>query len=323
MTDLPAIPPASTTQVTRFLHVNHNCVSIPASRELYTSLFGMREVMYNESTDADGGLMDMPGILDSAVSFLYDRRGARRSPSLELVEWGARPGLARHRYAQPNEVGMQAVAYTVPSLAAVLSAVEAAGLATGSVSLAGADALLFADPDGVNVEVYEDTSLEHAASRHLRLTVSDLDRSRGWYESIGFVTQDQSGEQPCTWVVPGTDVPVAGSVRTARVAIPGDGSYAIELTQWVTPASHGSPKQGGADQGLFRMALAVEDTRESRAALIAAGWPYVGEPKCHQLAGTPLPDLWITFTKDPDLITVELVQRPVATYTDGARRAAD
>ena len=309
---LPAIPAPRTTQVNRFLHVNHNCTSIPASRTLYTTLFGLREVMYSESKDADGSLMDMPGILDSAVSFLYDRRGARRSPSLELVEWGARPGLTPHRYEQPNEVGMQAISYTVPSFAALRTALAGEGLATGSVTFGDTTGLLFTDPDGVAVEVYEDSASAHARSRHLRLTVSDLDRSRGWYEAIGLVASS-TAQHSVVWSAPGAAT-VAGTVRTARMQIPGDDSYWIELTQWLDPASHGTPKPGAADQGLFRMAIGVEDTRESRAALIAAGWPYVGEPKCHVLENTPLPDLWITFTKDPDGITVELVQRPVSTY---------
>ena len=58
MSTIPEIPGAKTAEVNRFLHVNLNCASLERSRDLYTSVFGLREVMYNESVDSDGSLMD-------------------------------------------------------------------------------------------------------------------------------------------------------------------------------------------------------------------------------------------------------------------------
>ena len=127
---LPSIPPAKTTQVQRFLHVNLNCADLALSGQIYTSLFGMREVMHTESTDGDGLAMGITEAVDSRVSFLYDHRGARRSPSLELVAWD-RPRVVQKRYMLPNHVGMQSVAYTVGSLDAVRAGVSAFGLPTG------------------------------------------------------------------------------------------------------------------------------------------------------------------------------------------------
>ncbi|MDO8361916.1 MAG: VOC family protein [Actinomycetota bacterium] len=315
MPTLPEIPPVRTAQVTRFLHMNLNCASLERSRELYTTAFAMREVMFTESKDADGSLMDMPGLLDSRVSFLYDRRGARRSPSLELVQW-LKPDLTVTRYERPEEIGMQSVAWSVPSLVAAREALASFGLAAGALVEAGADdVLLFTDPDGVTIELLADAPVAQPQLRHVRLTVADLGRSTRFYEALGFVLEGEVAARTWGWLVPGSAAPIEGSVMTARMVMPTDPSFAIELTQWLSPASRGVPKAGAADQGLFRMALAVEDTRAAGNALRAAGWPHVGEPKCHQLAGTPLPDLWITFLRDPDGVTVELVERPVAAYS--------
>jgi catechol 2,3-dioxygenase-like lactoylglutathione lyase family enzyme len=310
---IPEIPGAKTAEVNRFLHVNLNCASLERSRDLYTSVFGLREVMYNESVDSDGSLMDMPGRLDSKVSFLYDRRGARRSPSLELVEWG-RPDLNRIRYEQPYAIGMQTVAFTVPSVESAVADLARFGVPMGSVTGDGDGITLFMDDDGVTVELHEDVQLEQPLGRHVRLSVGDIERSQRWYEAIGLEARGPAVTREWTWSAPGTSSPVKATVTTVTMSIPNDQSYAVELTQWLDPISEGTPKQGGADQGLFRMALGVEDTRAAGVALRAAGWPFAGEPKCHVLADTPLPDLWITFTKDPDGITVELVERPVATY---------
>src|SRR4051794_503055 len=115
MAELPKIPAPKTAQVLRFLHVNLNTVDLERSGHIYTSLFGMREVMHTESTDSDGAPMGLSELIDSRVSFLYDHRGARRSPSLELVVWD-KPGTVVKRYENPYDIGKQSVAYSVPSI---------------------------------------------------------------------------------------------------------------------------------------------------------------------------------------------------------------
>jgi catechol 2,3-dioxygenase-like lactoylglutathione lyase family enzyme len=309
---LPTIPPAKSAQVQRFLHVNLNCADLQHSGEIYTSLFGMREVMHTESTDGDGAPMGISGPVDSRVSFLYDHRGARRSPSLELVAWD-KPSLVRKRYERPNHVGMQSVAYSVPSLAQVRQSAGAFGLPVGSLASDELNAMLLLDPDGVTIEVYEDTGLEKAAARHVRITASDLERSVGWYEAIGFEVAQGRNEHDWKWAIPDGEL-IDGRVATVRMVMPSDSAYALELTQWITPASDGTANAGAADQGLYRMALGVEDSHRAAKALQDAGWPHANDPACFVLTGTPLPELWISFCRDADGVTVELVQRPVESY---------
>ncbi|MCU1345536.1 MAG: lactoylglutathione lyase [Acidimicrobiia bacterium] len=312
MPELADIPPAKTAQVMRFLHVNLNCTDMARSDEIYIALFGMREIMHTESTGQPGAPMGLDSLVDSRVSFLYDHRGARRSPSLELVAWD-KPATVLKRYERPNDIGMQAVAYSVPSLDALRAPIAGFGLPVGSLTLGDRNALLFLDPDGVTVEIYEETGLEKAQSRHVRLTVGDLARSQAWYEAIGFDVAEPRAEHSVQWEIPGGDV-VKGTVATVRLVMPTDDSYALQLTQWLDPASQGTPKDSANDQGLYRMALGVQDTRAAAAALKAAGWPHVKDPAVFVLPNTPLPDLWISFLRDPDGVTVELVERPVDSY---------
>jgi catechol 2,3-dioxygenase-like lactoylglutathione lyase family enzyme len=304
-----AIPAPKTAQVQRFLHVNLNCADLDASAKLYIALFGMREVMRTGSIDGDGKAMGIDGLVDSRVSFLYDHRGARRSPSLELVTWD-KPAMAPKLYAKPNHIGMQTVAYSVPSLAGFEIELDALNRPTGSFSNGSTTAVLFKDLDGLTVEVHEDASLEKAQSRHVRLCVGELARATAWYEAIGYEVTRAAADESWHWEVPG-GATYNAKVRTTAMQLPLDPSYTLELVQWLDPKSEGAPNADANDQGLYRMALGVADSRVAAAALKAAGWPHVNDPTSFILEGTPLPPLWIAFTRDADGITVELVERPM------------
>ena len=63
-------------------------------------------------------------------------------------------------------------------------------------------------------------------------------------------------------------------------------------------------------QGLYRMAMAVDDIDVTYRALISVGVPRQ-PPYTFELPGTKLTDgLTIMFIRDPDSILVELVDRP-------------
>jgi catechol 2,3-dioxygenase-like lactoylglutathione lyase family enzyme len=63
-------------------------------------------------------------------------------------------------------------------------------------------------------------------------------------------------------------------------------------------------------QGLYRMAIAVDDVHAAYASLREAGIAKQ-PPYTFHLPGTPLTDgLTIIFLRDPDGILVELVERP-------------
>ena len=68
--------------------------------------------------------------------------------------------------------------------------------------------------------------------------------------------------------------------------------------------------------GWYRIALGVDDTRDVYTTMSAKGWTFDRPPMLISLDGTPVPDMWITFTSDPDGVPFELVQRPRSAFTE-------
>jgi catechol 2,3-dioxygenase-like lactoylglutathione lyase family enzyme len=102
-----------------------------------------------------------------------------------------------------------------------------------------------------------------------------------------------------------------GSVETTaqRLRLP-DEPMEVVLVEWKDPAVFGHHYDRPNHAGWYRFALGVDDTRASYDAMLAQGWTFDRPPLLVALDGTPVPDMWITFTSDPDGIPVELVQRP-------------
>ncbi len=89
-----------------------------------------------------------------------------------------------------------------------------------------------------------------------------------------------------------------------------DPSFGLLLTTWSGPEPTGPTYGVPFHQGLYRMAMAVDDIRATYDSLLRAGIPRQ-TPYTFQLPGTPLTDgLTILFIRDPDGILVELVDRP-------------
>ena len=86
------------------------------------------------------------------------------------------------------------------------------------------------------------------------------------------------------------------------------------MFEWRSPATHGRHVAEPNHAGLYRAALGVDDTRASYAAMRAAGWVFEHEPTSVVLAGTPVPDMWISFLADPDGVPFELVERPRSAF---------
>ena len=99
----------------------------------------------------------------------------------------------------------------------------------------------------------------------------------------------------------------------ARLRLP-DEPFEVRLLQWRRPASHGRHYAEPYHAGLFRAALGVDDTRASYERLSGAGAVFDRPPMEVELAGTPVPDMWITFISDPNGIPYEFVQRPRSAF---------
>ena len=288
-------------EVRRFLHCNYNCRNVNNLEKFYGELFGLRTVMRTTNSNGDGTPFGIYGETASSTAFLYDHRGGRRANSLEFVQW-IQPPTTGSVYPHPWCTGIQSVGYTAEDLGAIAAAAAALG---GTVAVAGDGWLLLRDPEGVAVEVLQADGPSEA--RYLRIVCSDLERTLTWWGRLGFAAASLSS-------VPGADIwPADGERRiTAEHGVVGtdDPTFGIVFTTWSGPQPTGPTYAMPYHQGLYRMAMAVDDIEATYRALMSVGVPRQ-PPYTFQLPGTKLiGGLTIMFIRDPDAILVELVDRP-------------
>lgn len=291
------------------LHCNLNTADLARAQAFYTSAFGLTERMRTVGVDSDATAMGLGPRTQSVTSFLYDRRGPRVAPAIELVGWTDPAVTAR---PASGTVGLTAIGYRTPALQAVLDRVAAdAGQQARPVEPVDGGLLVrgqscpaarIVDPDGVTVEIIEiaasaDEDSDPAAGSvisHERITCRDLDRSIDWYTSIGWQAQARGDGD--------------GSGRWASLGLPADSSFSIELTE--QPSAAGIDWINAATQGLYRMALAVEDVNRAHAELVSGGLSGLREPFFFPMPDTPTGGFTALFLHDPDGVVVELVERP-------------
>lgn len=305
----PAVPPAR-----RFLHICYCCASTDAASAFFSHGVGLREVMRNPIHPSDGSLLGIDGEIVSGAAFLYDRRGPRTSPSVEVQEW-VQPGLIGRPLSDPTAVGMQAVGFAVADPRTTIDAMVANGatvVATGRSPWA-TEWFTLADPTGALVDIVSDPSIPAGESRfrHLRITVTDLDVSLAWYHGMGFLDVDDH------IIDDGSFVGLTGvsdvSGRASRLRLP-DENCEVVLVQWSTPRSHGRHPVPANQAGWYRTAVCVDDTRASYDEFLQLGWQFEREPREVELEGTKVPDMWICFLNDPDGVPFEFVQRPRSAF---------
>ncbi len=294
-------PTAPAAACRRFLHTNYNCTDLGRLERWYTSVLGLKPVMRSTSPGANGEAFGIYDLTTSEVVFLYDHRGGRQATSLELVRW-IDPPTAGKPYPYPWDHGVQAAGFAVPDLerATALATAEGGHLVGRTDSAA-----LLRDPEGVAVELVPGGG-EHAEAHHLRLVCRDIDASLAWYQQIGFAPVAQTATAAELWEGDSDH----RLVREVGLSLGDDPTYSLVLTAWSGPAPVGPTYAMPFHQGLYRMALAVDDVEAAHAALQETGVARQ-PPYTFALPGTPITEgLRIMFIRDPDGVLVELVERP-------------
>jgi catechol 2,3-dioxygenase-like lactoylglutathione lyase family enzyme len=295
-------------RATQVLHCNLNVVDLERAGALYEQALALTVRMRSEEPSGDSTPMGIDGPTHSLVWFLYDHRGGRHCPAIELVEWRT-PPTAGHAYEDPTAIGMQALGFVVPSVAQATNTLERGG-ATRSARVAHderGDVVVAAellDHDGVRLELVEGASGTPPTFTSVRVSCRNLEASTAWYSELGW----HSLGAP-------VDVRWEGDERTARVqrlALPTH-PFELHLTAWATADRRGPAHARGNERGLFRMALAVDDVRAACEEARRGGRVHVGMPQYVPLPGTPLGGLWVSFFRDPDGVMVELVERSTST----------
>lgn len=291
----------------RFLHICYCCDDTDAVVRFYERAFGMKETMRNPLHPSDGSLLGIDGEIVSGAAFVYDWRGPRVSPSVEVQEWVS-PKMIDEPISDPTRVGMQALGFAVDDVTSAIDRAMAEGsdLVWRGSAPWGADWATLSDPFGTRVDVVADAGSKDGAARmrHLRITVSDLDTSLPWYAGMGFQEVERHR-------LAATDVFGVANATAAvvRLRLP-DEAFEVLLWAWSNPVAHGRHPVPANTAGLYRTAVGVDDTRVSYDEFRAAGWEFERAPRQVELEGTAVPDMWICFLNDPDGVPFEFVQRP-------------
>jgi len=288
-------------QVHSLLHTNLNTVDVMAAAEFYADVLGLRPGMKTARVAACGRALGVAGTPVTECWFLYDHRGPRTAPAVEVLEWET-PATTGVHPAEPHHIGVSSLGFAVPSLAAVRAKSAARGrpwaeLTAWPVRGRSAAAARMTDLDGVPVELTEQAGQAPVFS-HLRINVADLDASIAWYERFGFTAKATARS-----AVTGDAV-----LSYASMVTEGDKSFSLELTQWEDPKGIGPASSPAYHRGLYRIALGVDDVQAAYDNLAAA--EPLPVPEFVELPGTRLGGVTVLFLRDPDGAVVELVGRP-------------
>jgi catechol 2,3-dioxygenase-like lactoylglutathione lyase family enzyme len=290
----------------RFLHLCYCCANADHVSAFFVDSLGLRHVMQTPRERTPGTILGFDHEIEGCAAFVYDHRGSRVSPAIEVHEW-IDPPLVGDPSIDPFEVGIKALGFAVPDVEAAVDRLIAADctlVARGAAPWAGDVALLF-DPNGLPIEVVGDSSVEALSRlRHLRITCSSLDASLAFYERLGFEVIATGSLDDGAFLGLGD----GALARYARLRLP-DEAFEVVLMEWIEPRSYGRHYREPNHAGLYRAALGVDDTRAAYAELQRQGIVFDRAPMLVELKGTPVPDMWICFLSDPDGIPYEFVQR--------------
>src|SRR3984885_12433822 len=295
-------PAQLNVQVHSLLHTNLNTVDVSAAAAFYAELLELRPGMKTARTAADGQALGVAGTPVTECWFLYDHRGPRTAPAVEVLEWETPPTIGAHP-DEPNHIGISALGYTVPSLGRANAQAAQPGRpwaepAPRPVRGLPAAAARTTDLDGVLIELTEKPA-EAPAFSHLRINVTDLDASVAWSERLGFKAE-----------AAGHDTKTAGAVLSyASMITDDDPSFSLELTQWEDPKGTGLAASPAYHRGLYRIALGVDDVNAAHEQLSLTAAEPLPAPQFVELPGTRLGGVTVLFLRDPDGVVVELVGR--------------
>ncbi len=292
----------------RFLHICYCCTDDQEVAKFLVDGLDMKQVMRTTDQYDSGAILGLDYDVRSVGNFVYDRRGPRTSPAVEVQGWYD-PTPVGEPPADGLQLGIQALGFAVPSVDTTVERLTALGSTVTFDGGSPTDArhATVRDPRGVTLDIVEDGSLADGESQmhHLRINVASIDDSLPFYEMLGFELLTRSPFDNGGFA--GVDGEVDAEVASLRLP---DEPFEVRLIQWNDPAGHGAHPSDPFHAGIFRAALGVDDTRASYEYLTGTGATFDRPPMQVELSGTPVPDMWITFISDPNGIPFEFVQRP-------------
>jgi catechol 2,3-dioxygenase-like lactoylglutathione lyase family enzyme len=314
--------------ITNRIHFNTNVSNFAVSRAFYqaigfvgglpfpdTNTLAVAESLGIETpTIYDGSAGPEAGgyLLHGNLIFLASFGGL----FIDLIEFTI-PRNNAPPYAGLNHLGMARAALLTNDLDAdyfyMTSVLGAEFLSPPAVRSDGTRFAVFKDPDGTFYELIEvsppvplPTVITNIFSvGQVNINVSDFERSRAFYEMLGFTGSAPIAETDSIEIARAMGFDDVYRVRGELMTFPGDGS-AIELVQWIEPFDPSPPYPLPINHfGINRIAYSTSDLAADVAALEAQGVKFVSEiaPCCSGPSSTT----GIISFFDPDGTLIELV----------------
>ena len=150
---------------------------------------------------------------------------------------------------------------------------------------------------------------------HVNFNVTDLDRSRAFYEAIGFkvvndFSQASNAGESRTFaeigLAPILNLPADCDAKALLLALTDDArTTRLDLIEWIRPKSTRAPRGDLARIGFGRLCLKVRDAHKIHDILVAGGFKPYSPPVLIDMGGT---QQYCFCCEDPDGIVMEFMQ---------------
>ena len=139
---------------------------------------------------------------------------------------------------------------------------------------------------------------------HVNVNCTDLDRSRAFYELVGFKTVVELGVGGTKEMLRALGMPEGCTAKAVLMMLEPEKPRGtrIDLIQWIQPATKGATAPDLAHVGAVRIALWTIGIDEEYERLKAAGVEFVSEPV------TMGPGTRFCCFRDPDGLILELIE---------------
>ncbi len=145
------------------------------------------------------------------------------------------------------------------------------------------------------------------AADHTGITVSNLERSLAfWRDVLGFELSHRAHHTGDL----ASEVTGVPNAEISLAVLKGYG-HKIELLEYHAPPDRKRVDLRPCDVGSMHVALAVDNLDAVLSAIAAAGWKAPGKPQT--LKSGPNAGKRVVYVRDPDGITIELMQPPKST----------
>src|SRR4051812_20666112 len=116
----------TTVDARRFLHCCYCCDDFDAAVAFLTDGLGLKLFMRTTGGSFDGASLGLDGLVEANVGFVYDARGPRTSPAIEVQAWVKPPAVGEPHVA-PTAIGVQALGIALSDINRAITRIEGAG----------------------------------------------------------------------------------------------------------------------------------------------------------------------------------------------------